>query len=109
MPPTFDICVLVPYLGQGQSSTLRSLHSKLVKTFLVLTFRFHDLTNSSYIAGTGMMNMIMAQKGLEDFSTFMEESHIAFYLIIIFLNLFSLIDMHHYKIFDKISFWGKYL
>ncbi len=38
-----DICVLVPYQGQGQRSTSRSLHSKIVKTFLVLTFHFHDL------------------------------------------------------------------
>ncbi len=44
-----DICVLVPYQGQGQRSTSRSLHSKIVKTFLVLTFRFHDLRGSVII------------------------------------------------------------
>ena len=38
----FDTCALVPYQGQGQRSTSRSLHSKIVKTFLILTkcFRF---------------------------------------------------------------------
>ncbi len=38
-----DIRVLVSYQGQGQRSTQRSLHSKIVKTFLVLTFCFHSL------------------------------------------------------------------
>ncbi len=38
-----ELCFLVPYQGQGQRSTSRSLHSKFVKTFLVHTFHFHDL------------------------------------------------------------------